>query len=137
MVILLVGKRDPVYGHAAVWRVSFGIARVDGACILPRAPRPPRLGATKLSCKVAHASVVYPGGSIAHISGDKALVLCQHGSPRTPGGGQGALTPGRGGTVPGWWGQHGERWQYHPRDHSPLRHFRSKPGFMTQTDEGA
>src|SRR4029453_14433431 len=73
MVILLVGKRDPVYGHAAVGRVSFGIARGDVACILPRASRPPRLGATKLSCKVAHASVVYPGGSIAQISGDKVV----------------------------------------------------------------
>jgi hypothetical protein len=34
MVILLVGKRDTVCGHAAVWRVSFGIVRIYAAGIL-------------------------------------------------------------------------------------------------------
>jgi hypothetical protein len=36
-----------------------------------------RRGDTKPLCHVAHASVGCRGGSIAHISGDKALVLCQ------------------------------------------------------------
>ena len=43
-----------------------------------------RRGDTKPLCHVAHASVGCRGGSIAHISGDKALVLCQAGSPSTP-----------------------------------------------------
>src|SRR6266446_10090575 len=47
-----------------------------------RASRPTRLGDTKLPCDVAHASVVCPGGSIAHISGDKPLLLCQGKRPR-------------------------------------------------------
>ena len=47
-----------------------------------RASRPTRLGDTKLPCDVAHASVVCPGGSIAHISSDKALLLCQDERPR-------------------------------------------------------
>src|SRR4029434_7939883 len=82
MVILLVGKRDAVCGHAAGKKVSCGIARVDAACILPHASRPTRLSDTKLSGHVAHASIVCPGGSIAYISGDKALVLCQGGRAR-------------------------------------------------------
>src|SRR6266851_5738652 len=44
---------------------------------MPRASSPTRLSDTKLPCTVAHASVVLSGGSIAHISGDKALLLCQ------------------------------------------------------------
>jgi hypothetical protein len=50
---------------------------------MPRASSSPRLSDTKLPCTVAHASVVLSGGSIAHISGDKALVLCQPGSQGT------------------------------------------------------
>jgi len=49
-----------------------------------RASRPTRLSDPKLPGDVAHASVVCPGGSIAYISGDKALVLCQPESQRTP-----------------------------------------------------
>src|SRR5262249_21592978 len=41
-------------------------------------------GDTKPLCHVAHASVALQGMSIAHISHDKSLVLCQHGSQRTP-----------------------------------------------------
>src|SRR5437899_523970 len=34
------------------------------------------MGDTKPPCHVAHASVALPGVSIAHLGGDKALVLC-------------------------------------------------------------
>src|SRR5215831_7672094 len=44
----------------------------------------PCCGATKPLCHVAHASMALLKVSIAHIGGDKALVLCQHGSPRIP-----------------------------------------------------
>jgi hypothetical protein len=43
-----------------------------------------RRGDTKPFCHVAHASVALLGMSLAYISRDKALVLCQEGSPRTP-----------------------------------------------------
>src|SRR5215475_14356019 len=43
-----------------------------------------RRGDTKPLCHVAHASVALLRVSIAHISRDKALVLCQHGSQGTP-----------------------------------------------------
>ena len=44
------------------------------ACLQPHTPRD-----TKLPCAVVPASVVLSGGSIAQISGDKALLLCQGG----------------------------------------------------------
>src|SRR5215475_11798377 len=43
-----------------------------------------RRGDTKPLCHVAHASVALLRVSIAHISRDKALVLCQHRSQGTP-----------------------------------------------------
>ena len=43
-----------------------------------------RRGDTKPLCHGAHASVALPGVRLWPLSGDKALVLCQHGSPRTP-----------------------------------------------------
>src|SRR5438094_976271 len=39
---------------------------------------------TKPLWKVGKAIVAFAGVSVAHISGDKALVLCQEGSPRIP-----------------------------------------------------
>src|SRR2546428_4839715 len=84
MPILLAGKRDGVCGHAAVGMASLRITRVGVSWSTLRASRPTRIGDTKLLCPVAHASVVWPGVSIAHIGGDKALLLCQHGSPNPP-----------------------------------------------------
>jgi hypothetical protein len=60
-----------------------------------------RRGDTKPLCHGAHASVALPGVRLWPLSGVKSLVLCQHGSPRTPCGGQAADTPGTGGTVRG------------------------------------
>jgi hypothetical protein len=42
-----------------------------------------RRGDTKPLCHVAQASVALPGVSLLPLSGDKSLVLCRHGSPRT------------------------------------------------------
>jgi hypothetical protein len=43
-----------------------------------------RRGDTKPLCQVADASVVFIGVSLLPISDSKTLLLCQHGSPRTP-----------------------------------------------------
>src|SRR3989442_12039745 len=75
MPILLAGKRDGVCGHAAVGMASLRITRVGVSWSTLRASRPTRIGDTKLLCPVAHASVVWPGVSIAHIGGDKALLI--------------------------------------------------------------
>jgi hypothetical protein len=79
-----------------------------------------RRGDTKPLCQVAQASMTCIGVSLLPLSGDKSLVLCQHGRH----------SPGV--VVPTWI----ER-PYHPRDHRPWRDVRSQPGFMTPTDEGA
>src|SRR6266498_548701 len=63
--------------HAAVGVASLRLTRVGASWITTRASRPSRIGDTIPLCPVAHASVVWPGVSIAHISDDKALVLCQ------------------------------------------------------------
>ena len=70
--------------HAAVCMASLRITRVNSSWITTRADRPTHIGDTTPPCHVAHASVAGPEVSIAHISGDKALVLCQEGSPSTP-----------------------------------------------------
>ena len=66
-----------------------------------------RRGDTKPLCQRAQAGVAFIGVSLLPLSDGKTLVLCQHGSPRTPCRDQAADTPGMGGTVPGWWCQHG------------------------------
>src|SRR5712692_7128383 len=63
--------------HAAVGMASISITRVYSSWITTPADRPTRIGDTKPFCHVAHASVALPGVSIAHIGGDKPLLLCQ------------------------------------------------------------
>jgi hypothetical protein len=71
-----------------------------------------RRGDTKPLCHVAHASVAFIGVSLLPISDGKTLVLCQHGSSRTPraffsrprrGSPFYVGLYGAGGTGPGWW----------------------------------
>ena len=86
---------------------SIGIARICWSWGDTRAGRATRRGDTKPPCKMGKATLELPGGRVLQIWDDTPLVLCQHGSPRTPCRDQAADTPGMGGTVPGWWCQHG------------------------------
>ena len=56
---------------------SLSISSVYSSWIKTRAYRPSRIGNTKPPCKVGKVTVEFPGASIAHISSDKTLVLCQ------------------------------------------------------------
>jgi len=84
--------------HATVGMACLRITRVCGCWLMMWADRPTHSGDTKLPCHVAHASVALSGVSIAHIGGDKALLLWQgrtHGNAH-----QCAGMSGERGTVP-------------------------------------